>query len=340
MTAIAGTTVLVTGGAGFIGSHLVDTLLARGAAAVTVLDNLANGSANNLAHLAGDPRFSFVEGDIRDEDAAVSALAGVDTVFHLACLGVRHSLHDPFENHDVNASGTLNMLMQARRLGVRRFVYVSTSEVFGTAQYAPMDERHPTWPETVYGGGKLAGEAYARAFFRTYGMQTVVVRPFNTYGPRSHFEGDSGEVLPRTIVRVLAGLRPVIFGDGEQTRDFMHVSDTTRALALIGESDAAIGQTINLGSGTEITMTDVCRTVAVKSGRPDLAPEYLDARPGDVRRLIGNAAFVRSLTGFEPSVSFDEGVAELIDWFRKGKVDDMAARVADVNWVAEEEAVR
>jgi UDP-glucose 4-epimerase len=340
MSRITDATILVTGGAGFIGSHLVDTLLARGAAKVTVLDNLDNGSAANLAHLVGDPRFSLVEGDIRDETAAVSALADVDTVFHLACLGVRHSLHEPFENHDVNATGTLQMLTHAHRLGVGRFVYVSTSEVFGTAQYAPMDERHPTWPETVYGGGKLAGEAYTRAFFRTYGMDTVVVRPFNTYGPRSHFEGDSGEVLPRTIVRVLAGQRPVIFGDGEQTRDFMHVSDTSRALALIGDSDAATGQTINLGSGTEITMTELCRTVAARAGRPDLAPEYLGARPGDVRRLIGNAAFVRDLTGFQPAVGFDEGVAELVDWFRQGEVDDMVSRVADVNWVAEEEAVR
>ena len=339
MTKITDATVLVTGGAGFIGSHLVDTLLARGAAKVTVLDNLANGSAENLSHLVGDPRFAFVEGDIRDDDAAVAALEGVDTVFHLACLGVRHSLHDPFENHQVNATGSLTMLAHSHRLGVQRFVYVSTSEVFGTAQYAPMDERHPTWPETVYGGSKLAGEAYARAFYRTYGMDTVVVRPFNTYGPRSHFEGDSGEVLPRTIVRVLAGLRPVIFGDGEQTRDFMHVSDTTRALALIGEADSATGQTINLGSGTEVSMTEVCRTVAVRAGRPDLVPEYLDARPGDVRRLIGNAAFVRELTGFEPTVGFDEGVAELVDWFRQGKVDDMVSRVADVNWVAAEETL-
>jgi UDP-glucose 4-epimerase len=230
--------------------------------------------------------------------------------------------------------------MHARRLGVGRFVYVSTSEAFGTAQYAPMDERHPTWPETVYGGGKLAGEAYTRAFFRTYGMDTVVVRPFNTYGPRSHFEGDSGEVLPRTIVRVLAGQRPVIFGDGEQTRDFMHVSDTSRALALIGESDVVTGQTINLGSGIEVTMTDLCHAVAATAGRPDLTPEYLDARPGDVRRLLGNPDLMRSLTGFQPTVRFEDGVADLVDWFRQGKVDDMAARVADVNWVAAEEPVR
>jgi UDP-glucose 4-epimerase len=339
VTRVENATVLVTGGAGFIGSHLVDTLLSRGAARVVALDNLANGSAANLEHLGGDPRFALVEGDIRDDDTTAAALAGVDTVFHLACLGVRHSLHDPFENHDVNATGSLRMLAQAQRAGVGRFVYVSTSEVFGTAQYAPMDERHPTWPETVYGGSKLAGEAYTRAFYRTYGMDTVVVRPFNTYGPRSHFEGDSGEVLPRTIVRVLAGLRPVVFGDGEQTRDFMHVSDTTRALALIGESDAVTGQTINLGSGTEITMTELCRTVAAGAGRPDLTPDYLDARPGDVRRLLGNAAFVRELTGFEPSVGFDDGVAELVEWFRRGELDEMVARIADVNWVADKETV-
>jgi UDP-glucose 4-epimerase len=340
VTRVENASVLVTGGAGFIGSHLVDTLLARGAARVTVLDNLVNGSDANLAHLADEPRFRLIEGDIRDDEAVASALDDVDTVFHLACLGVRHSLHDPAENHDVNASGTLRMLTHALRLGVGRFVYVSTSEVFGTAQYAPMDERHPTWPETVYGGSKLAGEAYARAFFRTYGMDTVVVRPFNTYGPRSHFEGDSGEVLPRTIVRVLAGLRPVIFGDGEQTRDFMHVSDTTRALALIAESEAATGQTINLGSGTEVTMTEVCHAVAVGAGRPDLVPEYLDARPGDVRRLLGDASLVRELTGFEPVVGFDDGVAELVDWFRRGTVDDMVSQVADVNWVAAKEPVR
>lgn len=333
MTVLRGANILVTGGAGFIGSHLVDGLLARGAAQVSVLDNLSNGSRANLAHLAGDPRLSLVEGDVRDDDACEFALADADVVFHLACLGVRHSLHDPLQNHDVNATGTLQVLTNAHRIGVKRFVYVSTSEVFGTAQYAPMDEQHPTWPETVYGGSKLAGEAYARAFSRTYGMDTVVVRPFNTYGPRSHFEGDSGEVIPRTIVRVLAGLRPVIFGDGEQTRDFMHVSDTARALTLIGESDAVAGQTINLGSGTEITMTELCRTIAERSGRPDLTPNYLDARPGDVRRLIGNAAVVRSLTGFVPTVSFDAGIAELVDWFRQGELEDMIQDVADVNWI-------
>jgi len=337
-TTLAGLRVLVTGGAGFIGSHLVDTLLAGGAAHVRVLDNLVNGTRQNLAHLADDPAVRIIVGDIRDEQARAAALEDVDIVYHLACLGVRHSLHQPVENHLVNAGGTLDMLISARERQVRRFIYVSTSEVFGTAQYAPMDERHPTWPETVYGGGKLAGEAYARAFFRTYGMDTVVVRPFNTYGPRSHFEGDSGEVLPRTIVRLQAGHRPLIFGDGEQTRDFMHVSDTAAALALLARTPAVAGQTLNLGSGSEVSVNELCATVADAVGRPDLYPDHVEARPGDVRRLIGDPSLMRALTGFTPRVGFDDGVRDLVDWFSRSPQSrsDMLDRIADRNWLTPE----
>lgn len=333
-----GTRILVTGGAGFIGSHLVDRLLAQGAASVVVLDNLVNGKRSNLAHLDGDRRLQFIEGDVRDAEARSLALAGVDVVYHLACLGVRHSLHDPMENHSVNAEGTLRMLQAAREQETRRFIYVSTSEVFGTAQTVPMDERHPTWPETVYGGSKLAGEAYTRAHFRTYGMDTVVVRPFNTYGPRSHFEGDSGEMLPRTIVRLLGGLRPVVFGDGHQTRDFMHVSDTAAALGLLATAGPIAGETLNLGSGAEVSINAVCAEVATAVGRPDLEPEYQPARPGDVRRLLGDPTLMHSLTGFRPTVDFSAGVAELVEWFRSSSsaLDDMLTRIDERNWNAAE----
>ena len=335
---LAESRVLVTGGAGFIGSHLVDALLGRGVGDVRVLDNLVNGSRRNLAHLDGDPRFRLIEGDIRDADARADALADIHVVYHLACLGVRHSLHEPFENHRVNAEGTLQMLMDARQAGVRRFIYVSTSEVFGTAQYAPMDERHPTWPETVYGGSKLAGEAYARAFFCTYGMDTVVVRPFNTFGPRSHFEGDSGEVIPRTIVRLLSGRRPLVFGDGEQTRDFMHVTDTAAALVLLGDAEGVAGATINLGSGREITINDLCAAVAVAAGDTSLTPEHLEARPGDVRRLLGDPTVMHSLTGFIPTMGFRDGIADLVEWFRASDIPvaEMLARIEDRNWQAAE----
>jgi UDP-glucose 4-epimerase len=338
MTTLDGARALVTGGAGFIGSHLVEELLLRrGAAEVRVLDNLRNGNLDNLAEVADDPRLAVQVGDICDEAAVEQALQGVDVVYHLACLGVRHSLHDPLENHRVNAEGTLLLLERARAAGTGRFVHVSTSEVFGTAQYAPMDERHPTWPETVYGGSKLAGEAYARAMFRTHGMPTVVARPFNTYGPRSHFEGDSGEVIPRTIVRVLCGLPPLVFGDGEQTRDFTHVSDTVAGLALLGESDEAVGRTVNLGSGSEMTVNELCRLVTEHAGLPGLAAEHLEPRPGDVRRLLVDSTVMRELTGFTPQVDFEKGIADLVGWFqtRQQSPQEMLARIEDRNWAGD-----
>ncbi|RBY78105.1 epimerase [Blastococcus sp. TF02-09] len=335
MTTLDGARVLVTGGAGFIGSHLVEELLLRrGAAHVRVLDNLRNGTLENLDGVSDDARLAVEVGDICDEDTVDRSLDGVDVVFHLACLGVRHSLHDPFENHRVNAEGTLLLLERARAARTSRFVHVSTSEVFGTAQYAPMDERHPTWPETVYGGSKLAGEAYARAMFRTHGMPTVVARPFNTYGPRSHFEGDSGEVIPRTIVRVLSGLAPLVFGDGEQTRDFTHVTDTVAGLAMLGESDAAVGQTVNLGSGSEITINELCRLVARYAGASELVAQHLEPRPGDVRRLLVDSTVMHGLTGFRTRVGFEEGIAELVAWFRSRpqSPEEMLARIEDRNW--------
>ena len=195
---------LVTGGAGFIGSELVRQL-ARENARVVVVDNLINGKAANLVDLAA-ANVELVVADVRDQTRMSQLLTDdIDCVFHLACLGVRHSIHSPYENHEVNATASLQLLAQARKAGVRRFVYVSTSEVYGTARWTPMTEEHPTYPMTVYGSSKLAGECYARAFYETYGYATVVVRPFNTYGPRCHHEGDSGEVIPKFMLRAIAG---------------------------------------------------------------------------------------------------------------------------------------
>ncbi len=336
MTRLAGSRILVTGGAGFIGSHLVDALLERQPAEVIVVDNLATGSRANLTAALRDDRMRFVERDARDLDVLDDLLAGVDVVFHLACLGVRHSLHDPRENHEVNATLTLELLESARRAGIRRFVHVSSSEVYGSAQYAPMDEGHPTYPETVYGAAKLAGEAYARAAFRTHGMPVTVVRPFNAYGPRSHFEGDSGEVLPRTIVRVLAGEEPIVYGDGEQSRDFTHVTDTARGIIAVAESDDAVGRTINIGSGRDVTINELARVVLDVAGRSDLGVRHLEPRPGDVRRLLADSDQLVLLTGFTPSVRFEDGVRDLFAAMSEGSAPaEMLARVADRNWTLE-----
>jgi len=306
-------TVVVTGGAGFIGSELVRQL-AAGGSRVVVIDNLVNGKRENVADVTGD--VTLLEEDIRTTPAFTSVLRDASIVYHLACLGVRHSVHSPFENHDVNASGTLRLLEASRAAGVPKFVYVSSSEVYGTARWAPMNEDHPTFPCTVYGGSKLAGEAYTRAFHRTYGYPTVVVRPFNTYGPRSHHEGDSGEVIPKFLLRCLAGKPMVIFGDGAQTRDFTYVSDSARAIILAGTRPAAVGATINLGSGVEVTVNELARTVAATTGRPDAAVVHDDPRPGDVLRLCADMSQARMLLDYSVSVTLADGLAKLLAWYR------------------------
>ncbi len=304
----------MTGGAGFIGSELVRQLVDRGAR-VAVIDNLVNGKRENLAGLPAD-RLTLLEHDIRELSAYGALLREADVVYHLACLGVRHSVHSPIENHEVNAAGTLRLLEASRSAGVSKFVYVSSSEVYGTARWAPMNEDHPTFPCTVYGGSKLAGEAYTRAFHQTYGYPTVVVRPFNTYGPRSHHEGDSGEVIPKFLLRCLAGKPMVIFGDGTQTRDFTYVSDSARGIILAGTQPVAIGGTINLGSGAEVTINDLARTVAQIAGRPDAEIVHDEGRPGDVLRLCADVSQARALLGYAGRVPLSEGLAHLLGWYR------------------------
>lgn len=306
------TRVLVTGGAGFIGSELVGQLADQGCD-VLVIDNLVNGKRENLAHL--DPsRVRLVEADVRDAGALQSALADVDIVYHLACLGVRHSIHSPRENHDVNATATLGLLALARAARVSRFVYVSSSEVYGTARTVPMSEAHPTYPTTVYGASKLAGECYTRAYHATYGFPTVVVRPFNAFGPRSHHEGDSGEVIPKFLLRALAGRPMVVFGDGSQTRDFTFVSNTAAAIRAAGMEASAVGETLNVGSGRAVSIAALARVVADVIGRPaEIVHE--EPRPGDVHDLCADMTKAGALLGFEPTVTLEDGLRRLHAWY-------------------------
>jgi UDP-glucose 4-epimerase len=282
---------------------------------VVVVDNLVNGTRANLAEVLSDD-VVLLEQDIRDLDALRPHLAQARLVFHLACLGVRHSVHSPYENHEVNATATLRLLAASRELGVPRFVYVSSSEVYGTAKWAPMTEDHPTFPCTVYGASKLAGECYARAYHRTYEYPTVVVRPFNTYGPRSHHEGDSGEVIPKFLLRCLAGRPLIVFGDGTQTRDFQYVSDTAAGIILAGEHPGAVGQTINLGSGSEVTVNELARVVARVAGRPGAVVQHDAARPGDVLRLYADMSHATSLLGHAPKTPLEDGLRALLAWYR------------------------
>ena len=306
---------LVTGGAGFIGSHLVDELIRHGCT-VRVLDNLANGKLENMSNHLGQDNFQFFRGSITDPLDVQRAMEEIDVVFHLACMGVRHSIAHPFENHRVNAEGSLLLLDAAYRAKADRFLYCSSSEVYGTAEYVPMPESHPTHPCTVYGAGKLAGEAYARAYYKTYGMATVIVRPFNTYGPRSHHEGDAGEMIPKSIVRALNGQPVIVFGDGSQTRDFTYVEDTAKGLLAAVECDAMIGQTLNIGSNFEISMRDLAYKVTEMVSNPESKVIFTPQRPGDVLRLYADPRKFIDLCAWQPKVSFDEGLTKTIDFFR------------------------
>ncbi len=304
---------LVTGGAGFIGSELVAQLVAGGWE-VVVIDNLATGCWQNLDGL-GLTASALITGDVRDAPLLARLMAGVDTVFHLACRGVRFSLHSPQETHEVNATGTLVVLEAARHAGIRRFVQVSSSEVYGIAGDPPMHEDGPTLPTTAYGASKLAGEAYARANHRCYGLPVTIVRPFNSFGPRSHHEGDAGEVIPKFVLRALAGQQLTLFGDGQQTRDFCYVADTAHGLILAATRAEALGETINLGSGSELSIRDLAQAVLMAVGNNRATLRFDAARPGDLPRLYAATDKAERLLGFRPSIAFNEGLARLIAWY-------------------------
>ena len=316
MTSLVGARIVVTGGAGFIGSHLVDELvLRRRAATVVVVDSLVTGDRGNLARWTGDPRVRLVEADIRSEPG-LRALDDADVVFHLAAVGPARSAADPVESHDVNARATLLLLERARAAGVRRFVHVSSGDVLGPARRAPVDERHPVSPDTPYEAAKVAGEAHAHAAFQAHGLPVVIVRPFGTYGPRTGHHADGAVLLPRAILRNLCGLPALVPGDGLQTRDLTHVTDTARALATIAACDGAVGRTVHLGSGQERTVGLVLATVARLIGRPDLEPVRVPPRPGDARGEAVDGRLLHRLTGFTPAMPFEAGVADLVRWFR------------------------
>jgi UDP-glucose 4-epimerase len=324
--------ILVTGGAGFIGSELVRQLVAKGES-VLVVDNLVNGRRENLEGVDRD-RLWLEVADVRNQPYMHRLARGIETVFHLACLGVRHSIRAPEENHEVNATGTLRVLLAAHAAGVKRFVYVSSSEVYGTAREVPMSEEHPAFPNTVYGASKLAGECYTRAFWETYRFPTVIVRPFNSYGPRSHHEGDCGEVIPKFMLRSMAGRPMIVFGDGSQTRDFTYVGDTARGILQAGLVNAAIGETINLGSGRELRIEQLAKKIAAAVSRADVAIVHDDPRPGDVLRLCSDSSKAHELLGFEAVVSLDEGLRKLSQWYvEQGEPPEVSLeREIERNW--------
>ena len=308
--------ILVTGGAGFIGSHLVDRLIADGEQ-VTVLDDFSTGRRENLQQANATGELRIVEGSILDGNAIDTALMDCDRIYHLAVQCVRRSLSHPRENHDINATGTLNVLEAARSRNITRFIYCSSSEVYGNSSAELLHEdATPCRPVTVYGAAKLAGELYAEAYGQTYRVPVVIVRPFNAYGPRAHEIGDLAEVVPRFVIRVLNGLPPVIFGDGQNGRDFTYVTEVARGLALAGTSDRMIGGRVNIAYGRMITVREVAETIIKECGRNDLAVQLGKPRPGDVNVLAANTERASEVLGYRAEIAFADGVRRYVDWFR------------------------
>ena len=315
---LTGGHVVVTGGAGFIGSHLVDRLLATGNR-VLVVDDFTTGHRENLAHHAGNPALGVAELDICDGQALMEAFRGQEFVFHLACRNVRLSLRQPTEVHEVNATGTLNTLKAAAAARVRRYLYCSSSEVNGTAGVVPMPEDYHFRPETIYGASKLTGEYYTQVFQRAGWLETVIARPHNNYGPREHYEGITGEVIPRFILLALSGQPLTVYGDGEQTRDFTYVTETADFLVRLLECDKARGGTFNLCHGDEVSIRRIAALILEITGcRVPL--NFLPGRPSDVLRLYGDNRRLHEMLQAAPRVSIEDGLIRTVDWFRANVV--------------------
>lgn len=326
--------VLVTGGAGFIGSYLVEELL-RQNNEVTVLDNLATGSLKNLEPCKTMKGFHFIEGDVRSLETLEKACKGIQVVFHLATHCVRLSITEPMVNHEVNATGTLNVLLAAQKEKVERFVYCSSSEVYGNAYHDLLEENALKLPSTVYGASKLVGEHYTLAFYETYNLQTLIVRPFNAYGPRSHMMGAYGEVIPRFACMIKAGKAPVIFGDGSQTRDFTFVEDTARAILKSAECDTLIGDSINLAHGEEVSIKDLANRMCKVLGS-SIVPRHTADRPGDIRRLGAGTSKAKKILGVQLETSLEAGLKKYMDWLDGQGLDyaALATKLSDTNWLS------
>ncbi len=304
---------LVTGGAGFIGSHLVRALLERGEA-VRVLDNFSTGHRRNLAELNG--RFELIEADIRDLDALRRAAQGVGTVYHLAAQGsVPKSVDDPLTANHINVAGTLNVLIAARDAQARRVVYSASSAAYGETEALPKIESMTPQPVSPYGVSKLAGEHYCTAFANCYGLSTVSLRYFNVFGPRQDPNSQYAAAIPAFVTRMLAGQPPIVFGDGEQSRDFCFVENVVAANLLAAAAPQVRGEVLNIACGERITLNAIIALINQHLGTRTAA-EYRAPRAGDVRHSLASLESARRLIGYEPRVMFAEGLRRSIDWYR------------------------
>ncbi len=303
---------LVTGGAGFIGSHITETLLKQGES-VRVFDNLVTGRSSNIDAPHGHSgQVEIINGDLRDMDAVRSAVAGTEVVFHQGALAsVPRSIADPIASLETNINGTQNVLLAARDSGVRRVVYASSSSVYGNMPTLPKHEEMPTAPMSPYAVQKLTGELLCGVFTRIYGLETVALRYFNVFGPRQDPASEYAAVIPRFLTALIEQRRPIVFGDGEQTRDFTYIENVVQANLLAATSTAAVGTAMNIGCGVQISLNGVLQIAGELLGRR-VDAEYRESRSGDVRDSLADISRAKRLLGYTPTISFNEGLARTL----------------------------
>jgi nucleoside-diphosphate-sugar epimerase len=307
--------VLVAGGAGFIGSHIADRLIDQDVE-VTVLDNLYAGRLENLEN-SRSRKFRFVRGDVRRFSVVKRLVKDVDAVFNdAAVVSVPRSLEEPLLANEVNVGGALNLLKASVDSGVKRYVQASSASVYGNTETLPVDESLAVNPLSPYAVAELAAENYARVFYRAYGLETVCLRYFNVYGPRQTFSAYSGAITI-FLNKLSGGQRPLIFGDGEQTRDFVYVEDVVEANMLALNSAKAVGEAINIGTGVPYTINELVQRLQEKLDKKRLKPIYKSSRQGDVRNSYASIEKAKRMLGYKPKYSLQEGINKLVEWFQR-----------------------
>lgn len=307
---------LVTGGAGFIGSNIVKKILEQGDF-VRIIDNFATGRKENIQEFLGNPNFELLEGDITDLEVAKKAVAGVDYVLHQAAINsVPRSIDNPLNTNNSNITGTLNMLLAAREAGVKKFVYASSSSVYGDNPELPKHEELPIKPVSPYALSKYAGERYSQIFWNMYGVPTVCLRYFNVFGPKQNPHSQYSAVIPKFIALLLKGEQPTVLGDGTQSRDFTFVENVVSANLLAAESSAeAHGQVFNIACGKEYSLNDMVKLISEYIG-VEAKPTYDSARKGDIMHTRADISKAEKVLGYKPLVDFAEGLKRTVEWYK------------------------
>ena len=309
---------LVTGGAGFIGSHITGYLLRHGARLVRVIDNLSTGYEINLKDFSGNNRFNFFKGDISNVDDCKKACSGVDFVFHQAALGsVSRSIEYPLNTHQTNSTGFVNMLVAARDAGVKKFVYASSSSVYGDEESLPKKENKTGNPLSPYAVTKVTNELYAANFFRTYGIKTIGLRYFNIFGPGQSPEGPYAAVIPLFIEAMLSGKEIFIDGDGSQTRDFTYIDNAVQAniKAMFSDNPQSYGKVFNIAAGRNISLLQLAELLGKITGY-NKPPQHRPPRKGDIRNSLADISMAEMNFGYQPEINVEEGLQKTVEWFR------------------------